>query len=702
MIDASRGKVWLFAVAGLMLAVAGVAHGASIPPRRLVQVVDLSPPSISPDGRFVAFRAERGSVDRNNYDSVWYVQPIDGSAPPHRVGAGGVPLRDSAGGSIPETAVWAPDGRSIFYRALLHGRVDVWRAAADGSGTEPVTLDPADVRQFSLVDDGRTLKYAVGATREEVLRAEQREYDDGIHIDETVPVGANLFRSSYVTGRLATQRYIGIWFARGSLLDDVPDRWHEIDLKTGVRRSIPQSETAQEQDPRKVDPAVLPVTVFEAKDAHSGRTAVLTRADGGDRKKRSSITKLAILPPQSGGKPISCEAEACTGKPIRSVQWLPGGTDLLFTITDIADGEAQSIFLWDIATGKVRPVVAARGLLNGGRIPSSTCGVSSTILVCVAAEAAVPPRLEAIDMATGARRILFEPNASLASDLSAAISSRLLKWKDELGREYTGQLLMARRGASRRRPLFVNYYRCTGFLRGGMGDEWPLASLAEAGISALCINSPSLDADPVVRFDRAIYAVKAAVDLLDTEGLVDRDRVGMGGLSFGSEVSMWVAMRSDLLAAVSVTSPSVTPLYYLLNQGKGDMFRNGLRTIWGLRSPEETPDQWKRLSPAYNVERIRTPVLFQMPEEEYLYALDYVFPLMRANRADLYVFPDEPHRKFQPRHMLAAYERNLDWFRFWLQGVEDDDPGKAAQYARWRNMQQAIDGGPQPRKAVQD
>jgi hypothetical protein len=69
-----------------------------------------------------------------------------------------------------------------------------------------------------------------------------------------------------------------------------------------------------------------------------------------------------------------------------------------------------------------------------------------------------------------------------------------------------------------------------------------------------------------------------------------------------------------------------------------------------------------------------------------MYALDYEIPLLREHRADLYVFPNEPHQKFQPRHKLAVYERNLDWFRFWLQGYEDPNPAKAAQYVRWRQM----------------
>lgn len=34
----------------------------------------------------------------------------------------------------------------------------------------------------------------------------------------------------------------------------------------------------------------------------------------------------------------------------------------------------------------------------------------------------------------------------------------------------------------------------------------------------------------------------------------------------------------------------------------------------------------------------------------------------------------------------TAYERNLDWFRYWLQGYEDPNPAKAEQYKHWEAM----------------
>jgi hypothetical protein len=77
----------------------------------------------------------------------------------------------------------------------------------------------------------------------------------------------------------------------------------------------------------------------------------------------------------------------------------------------------------------------------------------------------------------------------------------------------------------------------------------------------------------------------------------------------------------------------------------------------------------------------------QMPEQEYISALDYFIPLTKsATPVELDVFPNETHQKFQPRHKLTVYNRNLDWFRFWLQGCADPDPLKEPQFQRWEIM----------------
>src|SRR3546814_16326799 len=104
-----------------------------------------------------------------------------------------------------------------------------------------MTFDAANVRDFALDADGRVLKYSVGATREEVIEAEEAEYDHGIRIDSTVPLAQNLFRSSNLEGRLETQRFGTVWFDYASLLADRRDRWKAIDLATLRRRDLADS-----------------------------------------------------------------------------------------------------------------------------------------------------------------------------------------------------------------------------------------------------------------------------------------------------------------------------------------------------------------------------------------------------------------------------------------------------------------------------
>lgn len=671
-------------LAPVLGAMAAPAHAEGVTPRRLLEVVDVGPPVVSPDGRFVAYRTEQASVERNTYDTVWYVQDLGGQRAPRRIADGGAAMRTDAGGPLAVSAVWSPDMRWIYYRALADSRVDVWRAAVDGSGAEPLTRDPADVSDFWLSEDGASLVYSVGATREEILAAEQAEYDRGIRIDGTVPIGQNLFRSGHVHGRLATQRYTGLWFVRAGLLAETVPRLRAIDLASGEQRDDASSDRVP--GPRLAAEG-LPDAWRSVADPGTERVAMLTRSVDAARFPTVSTIGLLMRPARGAGQPIRCRAEACVDKAITSVQWRPHSDEILFTVTDPSAGLAQSIFRWDVRTGAVTPVANATGLINGGRDPYSLCGVSAEALVCVAAEADQPPRIERIDIDTGRRETLHAPNAALAHDLSIAARSRLVRWTSESGQAFSGHFFPATRSSGVLPPLFVHYYSCAGFLRGGVGDEWPLASLAARGISALCIQQVGdFTGDRVQLYDLGLSAIERVVDRLAAEGEIDRARVGMGGLSFGTEMTMWTAMQSDLLAAASVTSTVVTPTYYLMNSLMGDGFFDELRSSWGLGHPDETPERWGALSPAYNLHRIQAPILMQMPEQEYLRALDYAVPLVRSHRADLYAFPQSPHVKFQPRHLLAASDRNLDWFRFWLLDQETPDPARRLQYEHWRIM----------------
>lgn len=691
-----RMVLWLPSIAlAMMLASVPALAQEVVTARQVLEAADLGNPVISPDGRQVAFRLEQASIEDDTYHTAWYVQDLDGASAPRRIADGGVPLREYVSGIVaPSKALWSADGKWVYYRAWLHERVSVWRAATDGSGAQEMTSDAADVRDFVLSDDAGTLTYSVGASRDQVVAAEQSEYERGIQIDGTVILAGGLHRSSRIEGRAATQRFLGSgWFSMGPLLSDHPDRWKAVDLASMTTRALSASEhplptlTAAALNPG------LSATV-SVEHPEDGRVALLTPAEAEEGQLGSRDVVLSVLPDKDTAQSTPCTDDLCRNRYITRIQWRPRSEEVVFTAHDYDRGRTQSIHAWNVATDTVRTIVVSDGLVSGSqRYWDIPCALSSEALVCVAAEAGRAPRLEAIDLDSGQRRVLFAPSAALDADIAAIAPATLLKWTDALGREFSGHLFEARKvDGDRPPPLFVNFYNCYGFLRGGMGDEWPLATLAGYGISSLCINAiPEYRTDPIARYDQGRAAVESVVELLASAGRIDRTRVGMGGLSYGSEVTMWTLMQSDVLAAASVASPVLSHSWYLFNSLR-EPFRAGAKDMWQLGTPEETPDRWREISPTYHLDRISAPILFQLPEQEFRLALDYAVPLIRRRQAEMYVFPEEAHIKFQPRHKLAVYERNLDWFRFWLQGHEDPDPAKRGQYLNWRAMRDALSG----------
>src|SRR3546814_17625278 len=95
----------------------------------------------------------------------------------------------------------------------------------------------------------------------------------------------------------------------------------------------------------------------------------------------------------------------------------------------------------------------------------------------------------------------------------------------------------------------------------------------------------------------------------------------MGGLSFGTEVTFWTVMKSDLLTAASVTSTVMSRNWYLFASMKGDAFFKPVKEFWQLGPLDETPERWQLLSPAAYLDTTKAPLLLQTTDQKYVHAL---------------------------------------------------------------------------------
>ena len=645
-----------------------------ITPPTLIQVIetiDVATPTVSPDGKLVAFRQGQASVADNRYALSWWVVPIDAATPPRKVGDGGAALWTSSGTPILEAPAWSADSTSLYYRALKDEQVQVWRSPSDRDVSDQITRDDADVERFR-VDDGGRVTYVVRASRAKILEAEADAYTQGVRIDHTVDPSQNLFAAIQINGRMSSQRLSGSWFQRDGILADAPDQVKV--LNAGALVTVTQVKPEAPDRPAKIDIFAPEKPIGQGSVSARGRVSARFEAGG---------TRLRVERPS--GEVLICVAEPCVAQPLAWSAWA-GDADLVVFATRDA-GLGTTLYSWRPGAAEARQVAHDDGLLDGGGY-GQPCAVTKVAAICVTAAAIRPPALESFDLATGRRQVLARPNGEAIID--PAVRTQPLAWRDAKGRRFTGQLLLP--AQARAAPLFVHYYQCGGYLRGGVGDEFPFAEMARSGIAVLCVNETRDDShgqDAIADYEAALDGVRAGVEILRARGLIDSTKVGMGGLSFGSEVALWVAIHSDLLAAVSIASVQIGPTYYWLNGVAGRDTHAGLRRAWGLGAPDETPERWKAISSALNINRLRAPTLMQLPEQEYRPTMDLFAPLSNsATPTELFVFAQEPHILTQPRHRLAAYTRNLDWFRFWLQGQVDPSPWKADQNRRWTAMKE--------------
>jgi dipeptidyl aminopeptidase/acylaminoacyl peptidase len=625
----------------LMLLAAAAPAASQTTPRAIAEIADISGLAASPDGQWIAYRLERPSTVTNRIDVDWYLVRADGRSPPRSLGRTGAAMWDDAGTVTPGEARWAPDSRSLVVRALVDGRVGLWQSGIDGSGFQEIVAGDGDIEAFAMLPDGALIA-SEGPSRAAIARAEEAERETGILADGRVDLAGPLFRGSLVNGRPATQRFTEDWFERKPLLAGAPRTAISYDLATGTAR--PAADTEME--------SLAPVP-------DAAPTGTL----------RAALEAMNVC----------LSTEGCADEALRLSSHIAlADGRMIVTLRDRA--YRQSLFLLPANGTRLAPLLASPGLLAGSRDERSPCAATAAALFCVEASPATPPRLVRVGL-DGQSSIIDAPNNFPDSD---GLLAETLDWQVG-GSRASGVLIRPK--IPGRLPLFVTYYRCPGFVRGGLGDEYPLHALAAHGIATLCINVQPRGETSKERYEIALQTITAAIATLDNRGLVDRAKVGMGGLSFGSEVTMWTASHSRLLKAAAIASVHVTPAYYWFNARPGrENFADNLRRHWKLGPPDEDVAAWKQMSSSADIGAINAPILMQLPENEMRQSIELVSKLATARMGELHVFPLAPHIKVEPRQKLAVYERNLDWFRYWLKDEVDPDPAKSVQYERWRRL----------------
>ena len=668
---------------GLQFGAAFANGGLVVTPEDLISIVDIESVAVSPDGAYVAYQLRRADPLENTYDIRWYAKNIERNKNSHDLGdAGDLKLLTSSAGIVnghfeaTSPAKWSPDSKWVAYLKDINGAVQIWMSRRDGHRQVKLTKLPSNVRDFEWAPDGdKIILRAENRTRSEIAAARNIEARRGFHFDDR------------------------FWPSSGP--DPIFPR--ETALETWVltvgNRNI-RKATKEEADLHLA--TINPRSDLMAKGArivaYSPNKQQIAIAQVSDESEKGPYSPLS-LQLISGDKTNTCRPAICHGH-IAAIWWTPDGNEIVFYKTDGINLQDDSYFAWNPQTGAVRLIFSDQDTLLRG------CDLGHAELFCIRETPNSPPALVAVDLKTSAVRVIDDPNGRFLSVDFGRFER--IEWKNPDGFEYYPEyaygyiIYPPDFDESKQYPLIVAQYRARGFQRGAFpGDEYPIYPLAAAGFIVFVFDRP-LPWKALGRFadmaerqrlffgnnqsDRrfVLATLERGLDEVIKLGNVDTNMIGISGLSDGANSSFYALQYSDRFAAASVSSGTWEPFsFYLSNQTT----RKKLKS-WGLGDPRDEAEQvWKGIAPSWNAERISAPILINASDQEFLLATPVIAALQELNKpVDAYVYPNEHHLKWQPAHRFAIYRRNIQWFRFWLQGVEEANPVDPQQYKRWREM----------------
>jgi dipeptidyl aminopeptidase/acylaminoacyl peptidase len=302
-----------------------------------------------------------------------------------------------------------------------------------------------------------------------------------------------------------------------------------------------------------------------------------------------------------------------------------------------------------------------------------------------------PPVLVATNKETS--RVILDPNPQLRNiELGQA---SIYAWKDKDGKEWKGGLYKPTGyKPGQRYPLVIQTH---GFSEsefrpsGVFPTAFAARALAATGIMVLQTATGVAGANcPFVTPDEgpcAIAMLESAANQLVSDGLVDRERIGIIGFS---RTCFWVmemlTASSIHLKAASVTDGVMEDYFqYILNPDRTSRESN---SMIGAPPFGDGLQLWLKHSPGFNLDKVTTPLLVvgEGPVSLLFMWQPYAGLRYLQKPVELMMLNTHEHVLTNPGVRIASQGGSVDWFRFWLKGEEDPDSAKTEQYTRWRKL----------------
>jgi dipeptidyl aminopeptidase/acylaminoacyl peptidase len=642
------------------------------------QIRDVAQPELSPDGQWVAYTVRTKMLKEDKSEQrLWMVSTH-----------GGDPLPMTAEGVSSSHPRWSPDGKYLaFLSSRNAGKSQVWLLNRLGGEAVRLTETAQGVNDFEWSPDSTRLVLVLQDPKPEDLEAakdKDKDKDKPAPKPKTPPpfvIDRLQFKEDTVgyLDRRRTHLYVFDLAAKSLTqvtsgdYDDNEPAWSPDSklLAFTSNRSTPDPD-------RNFNTDIWVVAAINTdKGAHL--TQITTNL-GADRSPAwSPDGKWIAFVSQTDVKAIDYATHHL------AIALSTGGEEKVLTLAFdrsvrrprfSADGRSIYFLAEDDGTQNLCRIAVNGGEVTrpiGGRLSVGTYSLGKDGVI--AAQIGMSDRPDEIYLSTGSEVTrLTKTNDALISQLKLS-PAEYVHFKSKDGTQIAGYLYKPLDYTPGKKvPTLLNPH-------GGPVGQYTasfdhLVQLYAANGYAVLRPNPRGSSGYGQKFCEAIFADwgnkdyqddMAMVDYAQAQGIVDPEKLGVGGWSYGGISTNFIITQTTRFKA-AITGAS--EVLYAANYG-----HDHYQKLWELELglPWENRALYEKLSPFNKVTNITTPTLIMGGE------IDWNVPIINSEQlyqalkrlgrtTELVVYPGEYHGFTTPSHIKDRLERYLAWYAHFVKG----------------------------------
>jgi dipeptidyl aminopeptidase/acylaminoacyl peptidase len=633
-------------------------------PNDVYRLQSISNPDVSPEGKWVLYSIAVPDSAKNKSQSDLHLVSWDGKQ--------NVQLTFSEEGE--SNAKFSPDGKYISY--ISSKKVDsidnpqLWLMDRRGGEAKQFTKIKGELQGYEWAPDGSKLVLVIKDEDEAERKKPKTKAPivaDRYHFKQDI--------EGYVSNR-ATHLYLlelsngkidqltngkydegsPCWSPDGSKIAFVSNRTEDPDRNDNEDIFIIDS---------KKDSPVKQLTTWKGKDnqprwSKDGKYIAFLRSTADDTFVNYDQNILAVMKPDGSNiKLLTKEMD----RPVSNFRWGKGDETISFLVEDDRQTYISSV---TISNGKISKQIGGdrsfSGLEShpeGGWLTTMSDPQHSTNL---------------FTLTKGTLNQITHVNEKFLSGIDLAKVTGF-KSKSKDGTEVSGLLFKPANAGDKKLPFIL-------FIHGGpvAQDEFSFdisrQMLAAGGYAVAGVNYRGSNGRGIA-FSKAIYAdwgnlevqdLLGATDYLVNEGLVDGDKLGIGGWSYGGILTDYtIATDTRFKAACSGAGSAMQLSMYGIDQ-----YLLQWNEEIGLPWVQKDLDRYMKLSyPFTHADRIKTPTLFMVGQNDFNVpseGSEQMYAALKTLKVptELIIYPGQFHGIGVLSYQADRFKRLLDWYGKYL------------------------------------